>query len=110
EGRGARVVRVASEDGRPSVTAALRDLNERSVRSLLLEGGGTLAWAFLTARSNDRVAWFVAPQLIGGRAPGPLSGPGVETLAEAWRIEETTCEKIGDDLLVRGRVAYQEVA
>src|SRR5690606_31433835 len=30
EGRGARVVRVASEDGRPSVTAALRDLNERS--------------------------------------------------------------------------------
>ncbi len=110
EGRGAAVVRVASEAGRPSVAAALRDLNGRSVRSLLLEGGGTLAWAFLAARSIDRVAWFVAPKLLGGQAPGPLSGAGVETLQEAWLIEETTCEKIGDDLLVRGRVAYPEVA
>lgn len=107
--RGAEIVFVPADDERPSVPAALRDLHAKSVRSLLLEGGGTLAWAFLASRSVDRVAWFVAPKLIGGPAPGPVAGAGVEDLADAHLIERTRVEKIGDDLLVRGRVVYPEV-
>ena len=109
ERRGANVVVVPPEDERPSVPAALRDLHGRSVRSLILEGGGTLAWAFLASRSVDGVAWFVAPKLIGGPAPSPLAGTGVEELAAAFHIERSQVEKIGDDLLIRGRVVYPEV-
>ncbi|HZW99076.1 MAG TPA: bifunctional diaminohydroxyphosphoribosylaminopyrimidine deaminase/5-amino-6-(5-phosphoribosylamino)uracil reductase RibD [Trueperaceae bacterium] len=109
ERRGAHVVVVPPEYERPSVPAALSDLHGRSVRSLLLEGGGTLAWAFLASRSVDRVAWFVAPKLIGGPAPSPLAGTGVEELAAAYHVERSQVEKIGDDLLIRGRVVYPEV-
>lgn len=107
--RGADVVLVPAHEERPSVIAALRELDARSVRSLLLEGGGTLAWAFLTSRSVDRVAWFLAPKLIGGPAPGPVAGAGVEELAEAFLIERPRTEKIGDDLLFSGRVVYPKV-
>ncbi len=112
ERSGATVVPVPAESGRPSVPHALRDLGERSVRSLLLEGGGTLAWAFLSASAIDRVAWFVAPKLVGGPAPGPLAGVGVGTLEEAFVIDGRSrkVRTVGDDLLISGRVSYPEVA
>lgn len=100
--RGAHVLRVAARQGRPDVAAALRALADEGVVDLLLEGGGTLAWSFLEAGAIDRVAWFVAPKLIGGRGASPLAGLGVATLDEAVRLRDWTVERLGDDLLIEG--------
>lgn len=102
---GAEVVEPAAAEGRPSVTAALRALTEREVGSVLLEGGGTLAWSFFEAGVVDRVAWFIAPKLVGGTGAGPLAGVGVPTLDEAIRLEEVRTEPSGVDLLVTARIA-----
>lgn len=107
--RGAEVVTVPAPDGRPDVAAALADLGARLVRSLLLEGGSTLAWSFFSRRAVDRVAFFVAPKLLGGPAPGPLGGPGVAALPCAFALTDVSSERVGDDLLVQGRVVYPEV-
>lgn len=109
EERGAEVVTLPAPDGRPDVGAALRDLGRRLVRSLLLEGGGTLAWSFLARRAVDRVAFFIAPKLLGGPAPGPVAGPGVPALPCAFALADVRSERVGDDLLVQGRVVYPEV-
>lgn len=79
------------------------------MRSLLLEGGGTLAWSFLARRAVDRVAFFIAPKLLGGPAPGPVAGPGVPALPCAFALADVRSERVGDDLLVQGRVVYPEV-
>ncbi|MDR9391331.1 MAG: bifunctional diaminohydroxyphosphoribosylaminopyrimidine deaminase/5-amino-6-(5-phosphoribosylamino)uracil reductase RibD [Trueperaceae bacterium] len=89
---------------RPRVAAALASLHEREVRSLLLEGGGTLAAAFLAANAIDRVAWFLAPTLVGGDAPTALAGAGAPRMADATALADVTYEAVGDDLLVEGRV------
>lgn len=105
---GAEVVCLEEARGRPSVARALSHLLERDVTSVLLEGGGTLAWDFFESGSVDRVAWFIAPKLLGGTAAGPLGGVGVASVDAAFRLEDVTTERIGEDLLVTAAVASEE--
>ena len=106
EARGAEVVLLQEQGGRPDINTALRELAERGLNSVLLEGGGTLAWAFMEARAIDKVAWFVAPMLIGGTGRSPLGGLGVEHMADAYRLSGSTSEWIDGDLLITGRIDY----
>lgn len=108
EAHGAEVLRVAAHQGRPEVRAALAHLAADGVVELLLEGGGTLAWSFLEADAIDRVAWFVAPKLIGGRGASPLAGLGVASLDEAVALCDWTVRRLGDDLLVEGDLMRPE--
>jgi len=100
--RGAWVLRVAALQGRPDVAEALRALAADGVVELLLEGGGTLAWSFLAAGAIDRVAWFVAPKLVGGRGASPLAGLGVAGMDEAYTLRGDHVRRIGEDLLIEG--------
>ena len=90
-------------DAPARIAQALDALGARDVQSLFLEGGPTLAEAFLAAGAVDRVAWFVAPVLAGGTAaPGALAGPGLGPLAHVPRLAATTVERVGEDVLIRG--------
>lgn len=109
EAAGATVVAVPANRGRPRVDAVMADLRARSLGSLLLEGGGTLAWDFFAERVIDRVAWFIAPKLLGGNAAGPLAGTGVAAIADAFTLADMRTETVGSDLLVSGRVVYPAV-
>ncbi len=104
--RGAMVL--CSDDGRarPSVVETLRQLAGQGATSLLLEGGGTLAWSFAEAKAIDRVAWFVAPKLLGGGGASPLGGLGVASMDEALQLTGTQVRRVGEDLLIEGDVRY----
>lgn len=81
---------------------ALRALD---VTGVLVEGGAELAWSLVERGLVDRVAFFVAPRLLGGRgAPGPLGGPG-RALKDALSLSGLTCRQIGDDFLIEGDIA-----
>ena len=105
---GATVVTLPTRRERTDIGAALQDLKDRDIGSLLLEGGGTLAWAFFEARAVDKVAWFIGPKLLGGGGSSPLDGMGVATMDEAITLSEMQTEKLGDDLLITGRVHYPD--
>ncbi len=84
-------------------TTVLADLFQRKVRSLLVEGGGTVAAAFVEAGCFDRVAVDCAPLLIGGdRAPGPLRGSGFDPLATAPQLTPLEIARRGEDLILSG--------
>ncbi len=105
ERAGATVVRCAVRDDRVDPAAVLADLHAREVRAVLVEGGGEVHAAFLGAGLVDRVAVFVAPRLLGGRAaPSLVGGAGTE-LKNAARLEAWTVRPVGDDLLVEADVA-----
>ncbi len=105
EDAGVDVIRLSVTAGADSVGVALEALGERDIQSLLLEGGPILAEAFLARDAVDRVAWFVAPLLIGGaQAPGALGGRGLGPLAEVPRLQGVSVERIGDDVLIAGRL------
>lgn len=65
------------------VEAALADLGRRNITSLLLEGGRTLAAAFVKAGQVDEVRTFVAPILLSGGRREPVGRDIDDTLITA---------------------------
>ncbi|MFP1628181.1 bifunctional diaminohydroxyphosphoribosylaminopyrimidine deaminase/5-amino-6-(5-phosphoribosylamino)uracil reductase RibD [Streptomyces sp. 5K101] len=86
-----------------SVPALLAGLHDRGVRSVLLEGGPTLAGAFLTANAVDRVVGYLAPALLGA-GPAALADAGITTIAEALRLDVTETVRVGPDLRITATV------
>ncbi len=77
----------------------LDSLREQGVQSVFVEGGPTLASAFIREGLADRILTYVAPVLIGG-ARTAIDDIGVATMAEARRLALTGIERLGDDVLV----------
>lgn len=92
------------EVGHRDLDAALRDLAGRGIRRLYVEGGPTLASAFLRAGLADEVLVYLAPMLLGGPRTA-LDDLGVTTMSEARRLSIHSIERLGDDLLVTCRPA-----
>ena len=76
----------------------LAALAAEGVQSLLLEGGPTLATAFLADGVVDRLLVFVAP-VVAGDGP-PLIGP----LPEPLDLGEPELERVGADVLLGWRL------
>ena len=81
-----------------AVVDELAALAEEGVQSLLLEGGPTLATAFLDADLVDKLLVFVAP-VLGG------SGPRfVGDLRDSRRLARFEASRVGDDVLLSAYV------
>lgn len=83
--------------------SVLRELAERSIQSVLIEGGATTAGRFFDAGLVNKVTFFVAPKIVGGAgAPGAIGGSGVEKMADAWELERVMVVQRGKDLEISG--------
>ncbi len=103
--RGVEVIVATGENEQARVRSALDQLGAAGVTSLLLEGGPKLAGVFLDAGEVDEFRLFVAPLLLGGRgARDPLESEGAENVADAVRSLTLSCQRVGDDLLLAGRI------
>lgn len=82
--------------------AVLDALTGAGITSVFVEGGPTVASAFLAAGLADEVLAYLAPTLLGGArtATGDL---GVATIADQRRLTVRAVERLGDDLLVVAR-------
>lgn len=78
---------------------ALRELGDRNITSLFLEGGKTLATSFLSADLIDESRTFVAPMLLGGPQEGGAPPDRLVALG-------SSVERIGEDVLIKAR--YKE--
>ncbi|BBJ39550.1 riboflavin biosynthesis protein RibD [Streptomyces antimycoticus] len=96
---GVETVRLPRADGGLAIPALLAALHERGVRSVLLEGGPTLAGAFLAAGAVDKVVGYLAPVLLGA-GPAALADAGITTIAQALRLETADVTRLGPDLRV----------
>jgi diaminohydroxyphosphoribosylaminopyrimidine deaminase/5-amino-6-(5-phosphoribosylamino)uracil reductase len=76
----------------------LEALAREGVRTLLLEGGPTLAGAFLAADLVDKLLVFVAPTLAGAGA-GPVA-----SLPEPRTLRRLSSEQVGEDVLLTAYV------
>ncbi len=97
---GARVHPAVVLTGTP--VEALGQLRDRGVVSVLLEGGPTLAGAFLRAGLVDRVVAYVAAALLGAGAAA-LGDIGVGTVRDAVRLRLDDVTRLGDDVRLVSR-------
>jgi diaminohydroxyphosphoribosylaminopyrimidine deaminase/5-amino-6-(5-phosphoribosylamino)uracil reductase len=100
-------VEIVSSD--PSdLWSVLGELGRRSIQSVLVEGGPTVAGAFIDAGLVNKATFFIAPKIIGGSAaPGAVGGSGVERMSDALELERIEVTQRGRDLEVTGYPAGQ---
>ncbi len=83
----------------------LKKLGAENVTSLLVEGGGEVNASFLLGGLAQRVAFFYAPKILGGRdSHKAVAGKGAKSLAEALQLREVEWKRLGPDLLLTARV------
>ena len=81
----------------------LQRLGRRDVTALLIEGGGELAASVLRAGAVDKVAFFVAPKILGGRGSrGVVAGEDPAALTESLRLGGMRTSRVGEDILITG--------
>lgn len=105
QGAGAQVLDAAAETLVLDTAVprfALKALYDRGARHVLLEGGPTLAGAFVDAQCVDEVVAYLAPMLLGS-GPAALSDAGIGTLADAAWLDIESVSRIGDDVKVVAR-------
>jgi diaminohydroxyphosphoribosylaminopyrimidine deaminase / 5-amino-6-(5-phosphoribosylamino)uracil reductase len=83
----------------------LKKLGAQNVTSLLVEGGGEVNASFLLGGLAQRVAFFYAPKILGGRdARKAVAGEGARRLAEALPLHDVEWRRLGPDLLLTAKL------
>lgn len=82
--------------------AVVTTLYEKGIRSVLIEGGPTIAASFLHAGLVDRVTILLAPILIGGESDTPRVVGGTGPLGSDVVLHDIQTARLGDDIEVTG--------
>ena len=104
-GSGAEVWVAPSDGGRVDLSALMKELGRRKMTNAFVEGGGKVLGALFEAGLVDRVAAYLAPQVLGGeKALTPVEGMGAPTVERATRIRWTSVKRVGTDWKMMGDV------
>ncbi len=91
--------------GRIDFRWVLKKLGGENVTSLLVEGGGEVNASFLLGGFVQRVAFFYAPKILGGRdARKAVAGEGARSLDEILSLRDVQWRRVGEDLMMTARV------
>ena len=89
----------SDESGLPDLSKLMIQLGKMKIDSVLLEGGGSLAWSMLAAGYVDEVNAFIAPTMFGGTtAPTAVGGPGIEDTEYAAHFTLKDVESLDGDI------------
>ncbi len=106
----ARVLVAPARAGRINLRWLLQRLGSEGITSLLVEGGGEVNAAFLEAGLAQRVEFFYAPKILGGReARRGVAGEGAKQLADLIELREIRWRRVGQDLWLSARVGQEQV-
>jgi diaminohydroxyphosphoribosylaminopyrimidine deaminase/5-amino-6-(5-phosphoribosylamino)uracil reductase len=97
--KGAEVFRVDANDGRLDLASVLKILADRGITRLMVEGGPTVAAAFLAADLVDQAALFRSPNEIGHGGIAVLEGMPLTALTKSSKLKQVANETVGVDTL-----------
>ncbi len=79
----------------------LEKLYTMGIKSMLLEGGGTLNWGMLKSGLVDRVIVSIAPYIVGGKdAITLVEGEGFDKIKSGIKLKLVRYYKLGEDLIL----------
>ena len=100
---GVEVVVAKEKGGRVDLKYALKQLAEKGIISLLIEGGSEVFATALREKVINKVLFIYAPKIIGGRDSIPLfSGEGKRELTSAYQLTRVRSYRLGPDVVIEG--------
>lgn len=83
--------------------SVLETLGRRSLQSVLIEGGAGVAGSLIDSSFVNKVSFFIAPKIVGGReAIVAVGGVGVELMRDAHSLDRVKITPRGEDLEITG--------
>lgn len=99
----ARILEIKENQGEVNLYDLLKKLARLEITNILVEGGGALIGSLFDSNLVDRVLFFIAPKIIGGKeAISSVMGRGVSRVDKAVKLRDVTMKRIDDDFLVEG--------
>ena len=107
--RQVEVVAIAAQDGEIQLSELMRELARRGCAKVMIEGGAHLAGSALRAALVDRVAFFIAPKIIGGGLSG-IEGLEIGKMGAAIKLSNLSARQIGPDWLLEAELPRRGAA
>jgi len=101
--RQVEVVAITAQDGEIQLSELMRELARRGCSKVMIEGGAHLAGSALRARVVDRVAFFLAPKIIGGGLSA-IKGLEIGKMRAAIKLSNLSARQIGPDWLMEAEL------
>ena len=101
EAKGVQVLFVKEANGTIDITDLLTKLGQQDIDGILVEGGGRINAAFVKEKQVHHVYAYVGAQIFGGvNEYTPVSGAGIETVAESLKLTNPKVQTFGTDVLI----------
>ena len=89
------------KEGFIELDSVLNTLYEMGIRSLLVEGGGTVIWSFIKQKIVDDLFVYVGPMIIGGKnTPTMADGRGMSSDEDVIRFVLRDVKQVGEGVLL----------
>jgi len=86
---------------RPDIKEVIKVLGSRGITSVFIEGGAEVNGSAISSGIVDKLLFFIAPKIVGGRdAPGPIGGMGIEKISDSLELDITSVKKCGQDIVI----------
>lgn len=93
------------KDNRVDIEKLIEILGQKNICSILVEGGAEIHGSLVAHKLIDKVYFFIAPKLVGGKnAKTPVAGVGISDLNDAIELQTMTTENLAGDILITGTV------
>ena len=100
---GVKVLIINKKDGKVDLKVLMKRLAGMEISSVLIEGGGEISAGAISSGIVDKIIFFIAPKIIGGRsAKTSIEGEGIKRLQDFIKIREMKFKAIGPDIMVEG--------
>ncbi len=102
---GATVIFTASKKGRVDLRDLMKKLGQMEIIDILVEGGGEISATLIDERLADRMLFFIAPKIIGGRNAVPsVGGDGIRRMKDAVTLNIMNVKRFSKDILLEAEV------
>ncbi len=96
---GAAEVRSLTSNGSGFLGEAVADMARTGLTRVLIEGGGTIAGAFMAAGMIDEIFWFSSGHVLGGDARPAMGALNIDQLSDGPQFVTRRVDKFGNDTL-----------
>jgi diaminohydroxyphosphoribosylaminopyrimidine deaminase/5-amino-6-(5-phosphoribosylamino)uracil reductase len=103
-----QILELKEKNGRVDLKQLMRKLADFGIINCLVEGGGELIGSLFDAKLVDKIMFFTAPKIIGGKnAVSSVEGQGRDLIYQAIKLKGLTVKKVGPDFLFEADVDYK---